>query len=54
MTAFNRCARPFYVRIVSNKCEPRSLVALRDMLLPRLVSAEVREGQSIKSAKRRL
>ena len=42
MTTFNRCARPLYERIVSNERESRSLTELRDELLPKLVSGEVR------------
>jgi type I restriction enzyme S subunit len=40
--AFDRIVRPIYQRIVSNERESRTLAALRDALLPKLVSGEMR------------
>jgi type I restriction enzyme S subunit len=45
---FDDIVRPLYQRIVSNERESHSLVALRDTLLPKLVSGQVR----IKDAER--
>ena len=42
MTEFDKSVRPLYERIVSNERESRALEALRDVLLPSLVSGEVR------------
>ena len=42
MTAFDRSTRPLYERVVSNERENRTLALLRDTLLPKLVSGEVR------------
>jgi type I restriction enzyme S subunit len=42
MTAFDRLARPTYERIVECAYESRTLAHLRDTLLPRLISGEVR------------
>ena len=41
-SAFDRLARPLYQRIVSNERETRTLAALRDTLLPKLLSGELR------------
>jgi len=48
--AFDRLARPLYRKIVSNERESRILAALRDALLPKLVSGELR----VKSAERQI
>jgi type I restriction enzyme, S subunit len=40
--AFERLARPFYERIVRCERESRTLAALRDTLLPKLISGELR------------
>lgn len=40
--AFEQLARPSYARIVSNERESRILTALRDTLLPKLISGELR------------
>ncbi|HEY2975958.1 MAG TPA: hypothetical protein VGJ48_25820 [Pyrinomonadaceae bacterium] len=40
--AFESLACPLYQRIVSNERESRSLGNLRDMLLPKLLSGEIR------------
>jgi type I restriction enzyme, S subunit len=42
MAAFERQARPLYEHIVVNERESRTLAALRDALLPQLLSGEVR------------
>lgn len=42
MQAFDRLARPLYERIVECARESRSLTALRDTLLPMLISGELR------------
>jgi type I restriction enzyme S subunit len=46
--AFERMARPIYARIVTNERESGTLASLRDSLLPRLISGELR----IKDAER--
>jgi type I restriction enzyme S subunit len=40
--AFDRLTRPLYLKMVSNECEARTLAALRDTLLPKLISGELR------------
>jgi type I restriction enzyme, S subunit len=40
--AFDSLVQPLYRRIVSNERESRTLAALRDTLLPRLISGELR------------
>ena len=40
--AFNRTCQPWYDGIVAHKLESRTLTALRDTLLPRLISGELR------------
>jgi len=42
MKAFERLAEPTYRRIVKCTCESRTLAALRDTLLPKLISGELR------------
>jgi len=42
LAAFGHLAKPFYERLVSNVHELRTLAALRDTLLPRLISGELR------------
>ena len=42
LTAFGRVCQPWYNRIVAAKKESRSLSALRDTLLPKLISGELR------------
>ena len=42
MHVFNSCAGPLYERIVSNERESAALVIQRDVLLPKLVSGEMR------------
>ena len=41
MKKFDGLARPLYNRIVSNERQARSLAALRDVLLPKLISGEI-------------
>ncbi len=41
--AFDRLVSPLHDAILSNECESHTLAALRDALLPRLVSGEVRQ-----------
>lgn len=50
MTAFDQLARPPYERIVECVRESRTLAALRDALLPRLMSGEVRVGTTVNVA----
>ena len=45
MSAFDRLTRPLYERVVSNERESRTLAALRDALLPKLVSGKLRVTQ---------
>ena len=42
MRVFEELARPLYERIVESARESRNLAALRDTLLPKLISGEVR------------
>lgn len=42
MEAFDRLVRPLYSRIVKNERDNRSLTTLRDTLLPKLISGELR------------
>jgi restriction endonuclease S subunit len=42
MAAFDERVRPLYKRIVENELESRTLTVLRDALLPKLVSGELR------------
>ena len=46
MQAFEQMARPLYERIVARARESRTLAALRDTLLPRLLSGELRTASS--------
>ena len=41
MQAFDRMSRPMYLRTVGHERETRTLVALRDTLLPKLISGEL-------------
>lgn len=45
-TAWNRLADPLHQAIVANVKESRTLAALRDLLLPRLLSGEIRVRQA--------
>ena len=42
LVAFNRIAEPLFQMSYSNSCESRTLAALRDALLPKLLSGELR------------
>ena len=42
MQMFDQLARQLYDRIVANECESRTLATLRDTLLPKLISGELR------------
>ena len=42
MKEFDRIARPLYSRVVCNERESRTLAELRDALLPKLLSGELR------------
>ncbi|MQS00119.1 restriction endonuclease subunit S [Gluconobacter aidae] len=42
MSSFNDAAEVFYEKIVRNKQEARTLAQLRDLLLPKLISGEIR------------
>jgi type I restriction enzyme S subunit len=42
LAAFDLLARPLYQRILTNERESRTLAALRDALLPKLISGELR------------
>jgi restriction endonuclease S subunit len=44
MDAFDRAVRPMYSRIVVNSNESRTLCEVRDTLLPKLISGELRLG----------
>jgi len=47
MQAFDRVSRPMYLKVVEHERESRTLAALRDTLLPQLLSGELR----VKAAK---
>jgi type I restriction enzyme S subunit len=42
MQAFDRMSRPMYLKVVEHEREARTLAALRDTLLPKLISGELR------------
>ncbi|MCL6531176.1 MAG: restriction endonuclease subunit S [Meiothermus ruber] len=42
MDAFDQFSRPMYGKVVENALESRTLAALRDALLPKLISGEIR------------
>lgn len=42
LSAFNEFCQPWYDRIVEAKRETRTLTELRDTLLPKLISGELR------------
>ena len=47
LTVYEDAIRPLYNRIVANAKESVSLTQIRDILLPRLISGEVRLGEAI-------
>jgi type I restriction enzyme S subunit len=51
-SAFDGMARPLYERVVLNERESRTLAAQRDALLPKLLSGEVRIGDTGKVAEK--
>jgi type I restriction enzyme S subunit len=51
MAAFDKVVRPLYERIVVNERESRALVTLRDSLLPKLISGELRVSAAERTAK---
>ena len=42
MSVFDNLARPMYLKVVECERESRTLAALRDTLLPKLISGEMR------------
>jgi type I restriction enzyme S subunit len=50
LTRFNAAAEPWYRQIVHNRAESRTLSALRDTLLPKLLSGELRVKDSERKA----
>jgi type I restriction enzyme S subunit len=46
VTEFERLATPLFLRALSSSEESRSLAALRDSLLPKLVSGELRVSEA--------
>jgi type I restriction enzyme S subunit len=42
MQAFDRVSRPLYLKVVEHERESRTLTALRDALLPKLISGQIR------------
>jgi type I restriction enzyme S subunit len=42
MDAFDRVTRPMYLKVVEHERESRTLAALRDALLPKLISGQIR------------
>jgi type I restriction enzyme S subunit len=53
LDAYNHAAEPLFKRIVLNKQESRTLAALRDALLPKLLSGELRVPAATSSASAR-
>ena len=45
-TEFQRIVSPMLLRIIGNIHESRALAALRDTLLPKLLSGEIRRGDA--------
>ncbi len=50
LVEFEKCVSPFFSRILANSTESQALTALRDTLLPKLISGELR----VKDAERQL
>jgi type I restriction enzyme S subunit len=50
--AYDRFARPLFSRLVSNEHEIRTLAAIRDALLPKLLSGELRVADAERIAAR--
>jgi len=53
MDAFDRVSRPMYRKVVENERESRTLAALRDALLPKLIRGEIRVKDAERFLKRR-
>jgi type I restriction enzyme, S subunit len=53
LEAFERVADPFMQRIKSNLSESRTLAAIRDTLLPKLISGELRVKEAAQFIKAR-
>jgi type I restriction enzyme S subunit len=49
LRAFDETARPLFERIISNEKENRVLAATRDLLLPKLMSGEIRVREAEKA-----
>ena len=49
LASFNETAKPLYERIAENEREIRVLTTLRDTLLPKLISGEIRLHKSAKA-----
>ncbi len=47
---FDKMVRPFFERIVTNEKESRTLAQTRDLLLPKLMSGEIRVRDAEKAA----
>ena len=47
---FDRAARPLFERIAANEVEIRTLASTRDLLLPKLMSGEIRVRDAEKIA----
>lgn len=54
MEAFDRLTRPMYLKVVEQERESRTLAALRDALLPKLISGELRVADAEKFVGRTL
>lgn len=46
LTAFEKRAAPFFLQVLTNSLEGNALAALREALLPRLVSGDLRVGDA--------
>lgn len=53
MDAFDQMSQPLYRKVVENERESRTLAALRDALLPKLISGEIRVKDAEKFLKER-
>jgi type I restriction enzyme S subunit len=53
MNAFDRISRPMYRKVVENERESRTLAALRDALLPKLIRGEIRVKEAERFLKER-
>jgi type I restriction enzyme S subunit len=52
MDAFDRVTRPMYLKVVEQERESRTLAALRDALLPKLISGELRVRAAVSETER--